>query len=283
MRYATFLYQGTSRAGVIDGERVLPFPQRLSSLSDYLALPAAERAALQTGEAIPLGQVTLLAPLVPRKNVFCVGRNYLAHAEEGARAHKVGLNLPSVPTFFTKAPSAIAGDGAQLRLSSTASTKYDWEAELAVVIGQRCKDVSEADALDVVFGYTTINDISARDLQSAHQQWFKGKSLDDTCPMGPWVVSADEIPDPQALRVRLLLNGVVKQDGHTSEMIFPVRTIIASLSQGMTLEPGDVISTGTPDGVGFARTPPEFLAEGDAMEVEIERVGSLRNTVSLVP
>ena len=218
----------------------------------------------------------------PHKNVFCVGRNYLGHAEEIARARNVPLNLPAVPTFFTKAPTAIANPGATLHLQARLSSQYDWEAELAVVIGTRCRDVAEADALANVFGYTALNDVTARDLQKDHGQWFKGKSLDDACPIGPWIVTADEIGDPQSLDISIRIDGEIKQQSNTSQMIFSVAQIIASLSRGMTLEPGDVIATGTPDGVGFARTPPEFLHDGSSMEIEIERIGLLRNRVALV-
>jgi 2-keto-4-pentenoate hydratase/2-oxohepta-3-ene-1,7-dioic acid hydratase in catechol pathway len=223
----------------------------------------------------------LHAPLVPRKNVFCVGRNYLAHAEEGAKALGTELKLPDVPTFFTKAPTTIADPDEVLELSSEVSPMYDWEAELGVVIGTKCRDVSEADALSVVFGYTCYNDVTARDLQRSHIQWFKGKSLDHTGPIGPWIVDADDIGDPQDLEIMLRLNGVEKQHSNTSNMIFNVRQIIASLSSGLTLEPGDVIASGTPEGVGFARTPPEFLKDGDVMEVEIEKIGVLRNAVKI--
>jgi len=168
-----------------------------------------------------------------------------------------------------------------LRFSPAVSSEYDWEAELAVVIGQVCRDVPEADAHSVIFGYTCLNDLTARDLQREHLQWFKGKSLDYACPIGPWIVGADEIPDPQTLQVKLRVNGVVKQDANTSTMIFSVAQIIASLSRGMTLEPGDVIATGTPDGVGMARTPPEWLKDGDVVEVDIERIGVLRNRIAL--
>ncbi|HTV73816.1 MAG TPA: fumarylacetoacetate hydrolase family protein [Candidatus Acidoferrales bacterium] len=278
MHFVTFLHDGIERPGVLVGDEVATLPERFTTMASVVA---AEPQARELGPTVPLSSVTLRAPVMPHKNVFCVGRNYLGHAEESARAGGTELKLPSVPTFFTKAPTSIAAPGATLHLSPEVSQKYDWEAELAVVIGKRCRDVHEEDALSVVFGYTCLNDVTARDLQSAHLQWFKGKSLDDACPIGPWIVSADEIPDPQSLRIALRLNGTVKQDGNTASMIFSVAKIIASLSRGMTLEPGDVIATGTPDGVGFARTPPEFLADGDVMDVEIERIGVLRNIVSL--
>jgi 2-keto-4-pentenoate hydratase/2-oxohepta-3-ene-1,7-dioic acid hydratase in catechol pathway len=281
MHFVTFLHDGVARPGLAVDDVVRALPERFATLIDYIASGPAPGDTTGLGPSIPMRSVTLLAPLKPHKNVFCVGRNYLGHAEESARASGTELKLPPVPTFFTKAPTAIAAPGATLHFSPDISQKYDWEAELAVVIGKRCRDVHEDDALGVIFGYTCLNDVTARDLQSAHLQWFKGKSLDDACPLGPWIVSAAMIPDPQALRVVLRLNGEIKQDGNTSAMIFPVAKIIASLSRGMTLEPGDIIATGTPDGVGFARTPPEFLQDGDVMDVEIERIGVLRNAVSL--
>ena len=270
------------RPGVVTGDTVRPL-DGIDSLSAFVALDAGAReaAAQRVGGAVPLASVTLHAPLRPRKNVFCVGRNYLAHAEEGARARGEQLKLPAVPTIFTKAPTAIADPDATLQLDSRVSQRYDWEAELAVVIGTRCKNVREENALDVVFGYTCLNDISARDLQNATTQWFMGKTLDDTCPLGPWIVTADELGDPQQLEVSLRLNGVVKQHAPTSSMIFTIPRIIAYLSQGTTLEPGDLIATGTPEGVGFARTPPEFMQDGDIVEVEISKIGVLRNRLAI--
>jgi 2-keto-4-pentenoate hydratase/2-oxohepta-3-ene-1,7-dioic acid hydratase in catechol pathway len=284
VRYISFTDSSGKRgAGILDGDAVRPFGAGVASLDAFIAFDSAERARElgALGAAVPLSSVTLHAPVRPQKNVICVGRNYLAHAAEGARALGKELTLPDVPTFFTKAPTAIADPGATLHLDHTLSAQYDFEAELAIVIGKRCKNVSREDALGVVFGYTCLNDVTARDLQRAHLQWFKGKSLDDTCPIGPWIVDAAEIGDPQNLTVKMRINGVEKQNANTSTMIFDVRTIIASLSRGLTLEPGDVIATGTPEGVGFARVPPEFLRDGDVMEVDIERIGLLINTVHL--
>jgi 2-keto-4-pentenoate hydratase/2-oxohepta-3-ene-1,7-dioic acid hydratase in catechol pathway len=283
MRFVVFSTPSAGpRPGVLDGDSIRPL-DGLASLDALVALePVAREAALQRlGEPVALTGATLHAPLRPRKNVFCVGRNYLAHAEEGARVRGEELKLPAVPTFFSKAPTAIADPDATLHLDGTVSQKYDWEAELGVVVGTRCKDVREADALGVIFGYTCVNDVSARDVQNATTQWFKGKTLDDTCPLGPWIVSADEIADPQRLDVSLRVNGETKQHASTAVMIFSVARIIAELSKGLTLEPGDVIATGTPEGVGFARTPPEFLQDGDVMEVEVSQVGVLRNTVAI--
>ncbi len=282
MRFISFASNGANRFGVLQGDRVTVYPERIASLDAYLALAFGAREALaRETETLPLSGLQLRAPAHPRKNVFCVGRNYVDHAEEVARATGRELKLPSVPTFFTKAPTAIADPGAVLHLSAEISAQYDWEAELAVIIGTRCRDVAEADALSVIFGYTCLNDVTARDLQRSHQQWFKGKSLDQTCPIGPWIVSADEIPNPQTLAISLRVDGEIKQASNTSKMIFTVAAIIASLSRGLTLEPGDVIATGTPDGVGLARTPPEFLRDGQTMEVEIEKIGVLRNDIAL--
>ncbi len=281
MRFASFYHAGTTRFGTVEGDAVYPFAWHIASVQAYLALARAQRSALSTDAAVALADVQLLAPVRPQKNVFCVGRNYMDHAEEVARARGVPLNLPTVPTFFTKAPTSIANPGATLHFSPALSQQYDWEAELAVIIGKRCRDVSEADALDTIFGYTCLNDVTARDVQKEHHQWFKGKSLDEACPIGPWIVSADEIGDPQTLDIAIRIDGETKQSSNTSKMIFTVRAIIASLSRGMTLEPGDVIATGTPDGVGMARTPPEFLHDGATMEVEIAKIGVLRNAIAL--
>jgi len=284
MRYVLYSdAAGAKRPGVIEGDSIRPFGSDVASLDAFIALAPADRAAAvaKLGAPIPAASVTLLAPLMPKKNVFCVGRNYLAHAEEGAKALGTELKLPPVPTFFTKAPTSIAGPDEVLPLSSDLSPQYDWEAELAVIIGTTCRDVSEADALDVVFGYSALNDVTARDLQRLHVQWFKGKSLDHTCPIGPWIVDAADIGDPQTLDIALRVNGETKQSSNTAKMIFSVRQIIASLSAGLTLEPGDIIASGTPEGVGFARTPPEFLKDGDVMEVDIEKIGILRNGVKI--
>jgi 2-keto-4-pentenoate hydratase/2-oxohepta-3-ene-1,7-dioic acid hydratase in catechol pathway len=281
VRFVTYRTAGGKPVpGVIEGDsiRTITTP----TLRDYVELAPHERIAWHSGDdLIPLAGAHLEAPLHPARNVFCVGRNYLEHAKEGARAAGRELKLPSVPTFFTKAPTAIAAPGAALQLQAKISSEYDFEAELAVIIGSRCKDVRESAALEFVFGYAALNDVTARDLQREHVQWFKGKSLDDSCPLGPWIVTPDEIGDAQNLDISFRLNGIEKQHSNTSQMIFAIPRLIAELSKGMTLLPGDVIATGTPEGVGFARTPAEFLADGDVMEVEVERIGVLRNVVHI--
>jgi 2-keto-4-pentenoate hydratase/2-oxohepta-3-ene-1,7-dioic acid hydratase in catechol pathway len=280
-RFAMFsVGDDVPRPGVLIGDAIRPLPESLSSLTAFIALDYEGRreAVALAGDPLDVALVILHAPLRPAKNVFCVGRNYLAHVEEAARARGAAVDLPAKPAFFTKAPTAIADPGAELAFPAV-SEQFDWEAEIAVVIGKRCRDVDELDAMDVVFGYTCLNDLTARDLQSAHQQWFKGKSLDETCPIGPWIVPELAIGDPQSLDLSCTVNGVVKQAGNTQQMIFPIARIISELSRGMTLEPGDVIATGTPEGVGFARKPPEFLCDGDEVAVYVEKIGTLRNRV----
>jgi 2-keto-4-pentenoate hydratase/2-oxohepta-3-ene-1,7-dioic acid hydratase in catechol pathway len=282
VRYVTFLsHDGSEHAGVLEGESVRAFAGL--GMTAFIASDDAARneALASLGAPVPLHRVTLRAPVRPAKNVFCVGRNYMGHAEEGARARGEKLELPPVPTFFTKAPTAIVDPDKPIVVAGALSQMYDWEAELAVVIGRRCRDVAEADALDVIFGYTCLNDVTARDLQRKHGQWFKGKTLDGTCPLGPWIVPAESIGDPQALELKLRVNGVEKQHASTATMIFSVKRVIAELTAGLTLEPGDVIATGTPEGVGFARTPPEFFKDGDVVEVDIEKIGVLRNPVRI--
>ena len=228
----------------------------------------------EAGLAYPVDRVRRHAPIVrPRKDIFCLGQNYAAHAAES------GNPPPTAPIYFTKPPTTVIGPGEAIPFPQGLTTRLDWEVELGAIIGRAGRDIPEARALDYVFGYTVFNDVSARDLQYRTSQWFKGKSLDGSCPMGPVIVTADEIPDPQRLRLQLSVNGVAKQDSNTGDMIFSVARIIADLSSGMTLEPGDCISTGTPQGVGDGRKPPEYLKPGDVMEADIERIGPLRNPV----
>jgi 2-keto-4-pentenoate hydratase/2-oxohepta-3-ene-1,7-dioic acid hydratase in catechol pathway len=228
-----------------------------------------------------LDQVELLAPIPrPRKNIFCVGRNYAEHAAESLRAVGREVQLPPAPNIFTKAVTAVTGPYADIPYDPSVSTYLDWEVELGVVIGRGGRHIAHEDSLSHVFGYTVVNDISARDIQNRPgMQWFLGKSLDSSCPIGPVIVTADEIPNPQALNLRLAVNGSVKQEDTTAHMLFDVAAIIAEISRFLTLEPGDIIATGTPAGVGFARTPPEFLQPGDLMETTVEGIGTMRNRI----
>jgi 2-keto-4-pentenoate hydratase/2-oxohepta-3-ene-1,7-dioic acid hydratase in catechol pathway len=223
----------------------------------------------------PAAKVRLQAPIPrPARNVFCLGRNYREHAAER------GAEAPPHPVFFTKAPETVVGPGAKV-IHHAVTKELDYEVELAVVIGTAGCDIARERALEHVFGYTVVNDVTARDLQKRHGQWFKGKSLDTFCPMGPALVTADEIADPQALSVAMRINGETRQSSHTSKMIFPIDECIAVLSAGFTLLPGDVIATGTPEGVGAALG--KFLHAGDTMEAEVERVGVLTNKVADAP
>jgi 2-keto-4-pentenoate hydratase/2-oxohepta-3-ene-1,7-dioic acid hydratase in catechol pathway len=221
--------------------------------------------------ATPAARATLEAPIPrPARNVFCLGRNYAEHAAER------GADVPPHPVFFTKVPESVIAPGGGI-VHHRVTEQLDYEVELTAVIGRRGTNLSREDALSHVFGYTIVNDATARDLQKRHGQWFKGKTLDTFCPMGPVLVTADEIPDPQALAITLRVNGETRQSSHTSRMIFGVAQCIAVLSEGFTILPGDVIATGTPDGVGAASG--RFLKVGDEIEAEVERIGVLKNRV----
>jgi 2-keto-4-pentenoate hydratase/2-oxohepta-3-ene-1,7-dioic acid hydratase in catechol pathway len=241
---------------------------------DWLKRVSQERGTLS------LSSLQLLAPVPrPGKNIFCVGWNYLEHFEEGAAGRAVPVDLPDHPVFFTKAPTTANGPYADIRIGRATTEKLDWEVELGVIIGKAGIDIAQEQAMSHVFGYTVINDVTGRDIQRQHgQQWFKGKSLDGSCPMGPVIVTADEL-DPAALQLTCRVNGKVKQDSNTEYMYFKIPRLIAELSHGLTLEPGDIIATGTPSGVGHARKPPEFLKSGDVLESEIAGIGVLRNRI----
>jgi 2-keto-4-pentenoate hydratase/2-oxohepta-3-ene-1,7-dioic acid hydratase in catechol pathway len=245
------------------------------------ALEAARAAVERAGASRPLSAVRLLAPIPrPRQNVICLGMNYVAHAIESDRARGREPKLPEFPVFFTKAVSSVCGPEDAVPLHQGVTSQLDYEVELAFIVGAACRDVKKADALGKIFGYTIINDVSAREIQNRHQQFFKGKSLDQTCPMGPWIVTADEIANPAGLGLRLRLNGETRQDSHTGDLIFDIPAILEFLSMGQTVEAGTIVSTGTPAGVGMGRNPPEYLRDGDVMEAEIDGIGVLRNTVA---
>ena len=228
----------------------------------------------------------LLAPIpLPRRNVFCVGWNYSEHFQEGAsfRAAQGAPGeqaIPEYPALFSKNPATVTGPDSAVLFPSPASEQLDWEVELAVIVGRGGHDIKETDAMQHVFGYTCANDVSVRDVQRRHGgQWFKGKNFDTHLPMGPWIVTADEL-DASALRVQTRVNGVPKQDSNTRFMVFKIPRLVSEFSVGCQLEAGDIMITGTPEGVGFARKPPEFMKIGDVVEVEIEGIGVLRNRVA---
>jgi acylpyruvate hydrolase len=233
----------------------------------YKKTPEGERIMTR-----PLDSVTLEPPIARPGKIVALGKNYVEHAEE------TGSKAPEFPIIFAKFPSSVIGPDENIQIPSV-STMLDWEVELGVVIGKTCKNVSEKKTLDFIAGYTVINDVTARDLQMNDGQWVRGKSLDGFCPMGPCIVTTDELGDASKLKMQTKVNGEIKQDSSTSNLMFNVRKIISYLSKSFTLEPGDVIATGTPAGVGFFREPPEFLKIGDKIEMYIEKIGYLRNKI----
>ncbi len=295
MKFVTFGTLAAPRLGALDAERgVLDLKKANGRLpGDMYALieggASALRAAKATLEAArkkkggpwtPVKRARLLAPFPsPRKNIFCVGRNYKLHIEEGARARGVEPTYPKVPEYFSKPRTTVIGPDAGILRHEKDTQNLDYEVELAIVIGKRVRDVTEDKAMAAVFGYTIVNDVTARDLQRAHGQWFKGKSLDTFCPMGPCIVTSDEFGNPSGHRISLKVNGEIRQDSNTSDLLFGVPAMIAHLCAGLTLEPGDVISTGTPSGVAMGMTPQKWLQTGDVIEAEVEGIGMLRNRV----
>lgn len=266
MRLCTFLDSGTPRVGRVEGDHVIPL-----AAPDLVALIRGAGAG-ETGPPVPLDRVSLTAPLRPVK-LLGVVRNYAMHAKE------MNEPAPEFPNMFSKLVTAVTGpDGPVVRPAAT--RELDYEGELAVVIGRTATRIAEADAMDHVFGYTVINDVSARDLQRTERQWARAKGCDTFAPMGPWVVTADEIPDPQALRIRTWVNGEARQDGSTADMLHSVARVVAWCSQSFTLEPGDVIATGTPAGVGKGFDPPRFLEPGDLVRIEIEAIGAIEHRVA---
>ena len=286
MRFVTVRLDDGLRPALLDQRGILPLDawtslRALISEGDGALAKAATIAEQAPATAWSPAESLHLATPLPgaTKNVFCVGRNYRQHIIEMCEARGYPVTFPPIPEFFSKPPTTIIGPEDGIERHAGATEQLDYEVELAVVIGKRGRDIEEADALDHIFGYTVVNDISARDAQIAHGQFFKGKSFDTFCPIGPMVVTRDEFGDPANHRLSLKVNGEVRQDSNTSDMLFSVPQIIASLSRGLTLEPGDVISTGTPAGVAGGMTPPGWLQVGDVVEASVEGIGTLRNTV----
>ncbi len=304
LRLATFSMPGKSalRTGVVlnDG-RVIDIgaeaKRRGMKLafdpSSMISLIAGGDAALKQVRAIAEGakgehpriaDVSFASPIpVPQRNIYAVGWNYLAHFEEGKAMRDPNQKYPEHPVFFSKASHCMNGPFSPIPFDETVSTKIDWEGELAVIIGKRGRNIKEANAMDYVFGFSVINDTTARDLQQTRHggQWFKGKSLDGHGPMGPWIVTRGAI-NHDNLKLQTRINGVVRQDANTGQMFFKVPTILAELSMGLTLEPGDIIATGTPPGVGNGMKPPLFMKPGDIMETEISGIGLIRNEIKAV-
>ncbi len=286
MRLVTYQDARGAHIGALRDEAVVVALDSLASTMLALieggpdVLQAAHNVVARATTAQPLSEVQLLAPIPrPRQNIICLGMNYVEHAYESMRAKGLPPSLPPHPVFFTKAATAVCAPEDDVPLDPHVTAALDYEVELAFVIGQGGKNIARETAMRHVFGYTILNDISARDLQNRHQQFYKAKSLDRCCPMGPWIVTADEIPDPTILGLRLRLNGEPRQNSTVADLIFDIPTIIEVLSRGQTLESGTIISTGTPSGVGMGFTPPQYMQPGDVMEAEIDRIGVLRNRV----
>jgi len=281
VRLVAYTDAGNVRFGIVEGDEIRPIPDAATA---HEAADLAAGHATAPGSGSPLAGASLVAPVLPLvRNLFCVGWNYVDHFAEGAAVRGAGdaQQIPDRPTFFTKSTRTVIGPFDTIELHGAVTQSLDWEVELAVVIGRGGRDIGEGEALDHVLGFTVANDISARNVQREHGgQWFRGKSLDGTCPIGPWIVTPDELGALDQRAITCRVNGETVQAATLGDLHFGVPRIIAELSRGLTLEAGDVILTGTPSGVGFARTPPQFLAAGDVVESEIDGIGTLRNEVA---
>ena len=290
MKLVTCEHEGQVWVAEWDSGRKLIRPLRFTdgepvhSMIGLIQAHLAGHDQLERGEDIALEKVSLLAPIPrPARNIFCVGKNYRAHAEEFTRSgfdggQQAGDAIPVAPIFFTKAPETVIAHGEAIWSAEGVTEALDYEAELAVIIGQGGRGIRKADAMSHVFGYTIINDVTARDWQKRHQQWFLGKSFDTFAPMGPALVTVDEV-DGQGLDLYCYVNGELRQRANTRDLIFDIPTLIETLSAGITLYPGDIIATGTPDGVGVGFNPPRFLHRGDVVRIEIEGIGELENPI----
>lgn len=283
MRITTVGYGAERHIAVARSEtqwQLCPEPGDLGAALERGAVPGPQ----PHWPLVDAAELELLAPIpAPRRNVICLGLNYAEHAAESQRAKGAEWALPSDLVVFTKATTTVTGPYAEITLDPAVTEQLDWEVELAAVIGRGGRHIPAERAAEHVFGYTVVNDLSARDLQFRHKQFFLGKSVDGTCPMGPWITTADAVPDPHALTLSCRVNDVLKQHACTSGMIATVPQIVAGLSRVLTLEPGDIIATGTPSGVGFARQPPEYLAPGDRVTSEVEGLGRLENRLVSPP
>lgn len=300
MRFVTAIHNQVQFVGVVneEGTHVLPLNQAVEAMPGKKGFPSSMLDCLEAGQSfidqindlldwiesnsnaasyfLPIEEVTLLAPIPrPKKNIFCVGKNYAEHAIELGSAD----DIPEHVMVFTKAPTTVTGPNTTVLNHQSVTSQLDYEGELAVIIGKKGRAIKKEEALDFVFGYTIINDVTARDLQTRHNQFFIGKSLDTTCPMGPWIVHKSRIENPNQLDILTKVNGEVRQNSNTQNFIFPIEEVISVLSAGMTLEPGDIIATGTPAGVGKGFKPPKFLNPGDQIEITVEGIGTLVNKI----
>lgn len=287
MKIASYQYRGQAGVGQVSADLKtivpfdLPLPLRATGAQAIIEAMASGGKLPLMLEAINLSDVKLTAPLPkPRRNILCVGKNYHAHAREfagsGFDSSAAAGDIPKVPIYFTKVPESVIGPNDAIQIPVGVSDAIDYEVELAVIIGKGGKGIAAKDAMQHVWGYTIINDVTARDWQSRHSQWFLGKSFDTFCPMGPWLVSADEF-DGNHTHVRCFVNGELRQSANTSDLIFNIATLIETVSAGITLYPGDIIATGTPVGVGIGFKPPKYLKSGDVVRLEIDGIGTLEN------
>jgi 2-keto-4-pentenoate hydratase/2-oxohepta-3-ene-1,7-dioic acid hydratase in catechol pathway len=285
MRLATFTHAGTTRIGLVVGDEVVDLaaaePELPRAMEAFLeagapALAAAERAGDHAAGRIPLDDVRLEAPVLRPRKILGVGLNYADHVAES------GLKEPEFPTLFNKQVTSVTGPYDPIHLPR-ASRALDYEGELAIVVGRRCRHVTRERAPEVIAGYLVLDDVSVRDWQLRTPTWTIGKSFDTHCPMGPWIVTPDELGDPHSLGIRTWVNGELRQDSNTKELVFDCYALVEHLSTAFTLEPGDVVATGTPGGVGIAMKPPRFLAAGDVVRIEIDRIGQLENPVVAEP
>ncbi|MDF2997699.1 MAG: hydrolase [Xanthobacteraceae bacterium] len=281
MKFATYTHGGHERVGLVDAEAGRIHPVDAADMVDLIARFEAIKPAIRmNGGGAALDEVTLLAPIPrPRRNIFCVGKNYRDHAREFAKSgYEAGAvkDVDDYPAVFTKPASCVVGPGATVETHPNVTNAVDYEVELTIVIGRGGRDIKRADALKHIWGYTIINDVTARDRQKNHRQWFLGKALDTFCPMGPWITTADEV-DGANLQVQTWVNGELRQDANTRDLIFDIPGLIETISAGTTLEPGDLIATGTPAGVGLGFNPPKFLKAGDTVTMSITGLGTLSN------
>ena len=282
MKLLTFIYDGIQQVGFLssDEKTVYSLHKKYASMQDLIE--RYNRAELESlsGDGIDITQVTLCAPIPnPRHDLLCIGHNYIEHVVESAKFLGREYEKPLYPVYFTKRVHETVASGAMIPSHADITRELDYECELAVVIGKACSHVAKEEAYRHIFGYTIVNDVSAREVQRNHMQFMFGKSLDGFAPMGPWIVTADEIGAPPELDVRTRVNSELRQDSNTRNFIFDIPELISRLSAGITLYPGDILVTGTPSGVGAGFTPPRFLRPGDVVECEIEGIGILRNTV----
>ncbi len=293
MHLVTFTRGSETTLGAVidDGRRVVDLSEAGVASSMIELIKGGQKSLKAAAEVcdaragIPIDELQIEAPIPrPPRNIICVGLNYAQHSAEfkqsGFDSSGPGPEIPQAPVIFTKAPSTVSAPGAAIPASRDPSASVDYEGELAIVVGRGGRGITRADAFDHIFGYTIVNDVTARDLQQKHKQWFLGKSIDGFCPMGPFLITSDEIEDVRKLRVTTKVNDELRQDASVQDLIFDIPCLIETISELVTLEPGDIIATGTPKGVGIGFKPPKYLKPGDEVVIEIVGIGRLKNSVS---